>query len=475
MKFIHTPLAVAAASLLVACGSSGGGSTTTPPDGNNTFATAQAVTVGSTTSGAIASSTDDDWYKFTTTGAGTITVTLAGLSADADLALYDAGQVSLGASHNTGTAADTVTWVAPGAGTFYAHVIPMATTTPYTLAVAFTPTVVGDGNDTFATAQAISVGTTVNAAISSATDDDWYKFTTTGAGTISVSLTGLSADANLALVDAAQAVLVGSANAGVAADGVTWAAGAAATFWLHIIPVAAATPYTLAVAFTPAVVGDGNDTFATAQAISVGAANAGAIASPTDDDWYKFTIMGPGTITVTLSGLTADANLALYDSSQVLLGSSALAGTAIDTVSYTTTAAGIFYALVVPLATPTPYVLTVTFTPSTAPDGNDTFATAQLIALPSTTMGVISGPADFDWYKFTTPAAGTVTVTLAGLSADADLELYGASGFSLASSNMAGTAVDTVTYTATISVTYYVLVKPVGPVAYYTLTTAFTP
>ena len=109
-------------------------------DGNDTFATAQLVSVGSSTAGVISSLSDPDWYKFTTTGAGTITVTLSGLSADADLQLYGELQSLLRAeSLNAGTVNEIVTSTAAGPINYHVLVVPLASATPYMLTVSFAP------------------------------------------------------------------------------------------------------------------------------------------------------------------------------------------------------------------------------------------------------------------------------------------------------------------------------------------------
>ena len=365
MKTGTSSFTVLAAALLAACGgsSSSGGSGT---DGNDSFAAAQAVAVGSSTTSVISSSTDHDWYKFTTTGAGDVAVAITGLSADANLALLDSTQVVLAGSSNAGTAPDAVTYTAAEAGTFYVHVIPQAAAASYSMAVNFTPATVGDGNDTFATAQTVAAGSSTTGVISSMADADWYKFTTTGAGDVTVALTGLSGDANLALYDAAQAVLVGQQQRWNGSETVAYTAAGAGTFYVQVIPQAAGASYSMAVNFTPATVGDGNDTFATAQEVAFGSTTAGVISSMADADWYKVTTAGPGNITATLSGLTGDADLELYGAGvNYMVSGSYQAGTAIDTVTYNYIGATAFTfrVKVVPLASVTPYTLTVTFTP----------------------------------------------------------------------------------------------------------------
>jgi len=334
----------------------------------------------------------------------------------------------------------------------------------------------GDGNDSFAAAQPVAIGASTAGVISALTDNDWYKFTTTGPGEVTVALTGLSADADLSLYDSVETWLTGSAAPGVANETVTYLAAGAETFHVLVSPAAPTANYTITVTFVSSGGGDGNDTFAAAQTVAVGSSTSGISSSPSDDDWYKFTTTGAGKVTVVLSGLSADANLALYDSTQVLLASSSLTGTTSDLVTYTAAGAGTFYALVIPLATAASYTVTVIFEPTGFTDGNDTFATAETIAVNTTTVGLISSLSDPDWYRIPTAGAGTLTVTLSGLIGDADLELYGSlAHLFVDGSYFAGTRIDTVTYTAAVAADYHVLVIPLGAVTPYSLEVTFTP
>jgi hypothetical protein len=141
-------------------------------------------------------------------------------------------------------------------------------------------------------------------------------------------------------------------------------ATATGTYYVHVIPVVAGATYTITASFVSGVVVDGNDTFATAQAVSVGSSFVAIIASATDEDWYKFTTAGPGTITVTLSGLSADADLELYGNvAAVMVDFSYMGGTMPDTVSYTATGPVTYHVRVVPRGAVTPYTLTIGLTP----------------------------------------------------------------------------------------------------------------
>ena len=78
---------------------------------------------------------------------------------------------------------------------------------------------------------------------------------------------------------------------------------------------------------------------------------------------------------------------------------------------------------------------------------------AATIPFNTNIYGLINPTGDADYYKFVITNGGTITVTLTGLPADYDLRLY-RNNSNVASSSNAGTANETINYTATAN-TYY--------------------
>jgi hypothetical protein len=363
MSSIPASLLMPIAALLAACGggpSAGGG---TIVDGNDTFATAQPVATDATTPGTISSPSDDDWYRFSTPGPGTVTVTLDALTADADLALHDPTQALVTASNSPGTSAETLTWTTSVGESLRVHVIPVTAPADYDLTVSFTPTPATDGNDTFATATAVAMGSVTTGSIGSATDEDWFAFWTPAAGTVFAKLSGLSGDADLELVDVAQVVLAAGASPGTSEEIVSQRVGAAGTFYAHVVPRGAGAAYTLTTGFVMDGAVDSNGTFDAAWHLPVGTMIS-ELSSPSDEDWFRFTTTGAGTVTFTLDGLMADADLELYaEVSSLLVDASYSAGTAVETVTCTAATPLTYHVRVVALASITPYRLRAVFAP----------------------------------------------------------------------------------------------------------------
>jgi hypothetical protein len=73
--------------------------------------------------GTIAPRNDNDYYRFTITASGTITVSLTTLPANYQLALLNAAGTQIGISQNNGTANETIN-ATVAAGDYYARVFP---------------------------------------------------------------------------------------------------------------------------------------------------------------------------------------------------------------------------------------------------------------------------------------------------------------------------------------------------------------
>lgn len=73
----------------------------------------------------------------------------------------------------------------------------------------------------------------------------------------------------------------------------------------------------------------------------------GKISTGTDADWFKFTTNSGGSIQLSLSNLPADYDLYFYDENGNQLGRSWNGGTSSESISYSASAAGTFYAKVI--------------------------------------------------------------------------------------------------------------------------------
>ncbi|MFZ6010230.1 MAG: T9SS type A sorting domain-containing protein, partial [Bacteroidota bacterium] len=88
---------------------------------NDSFANAVAIPFNTNITGLINPVNDQDYYRFTITTGGTITITLQTLPGDYDIILYNGSQTQVGISENGGTSNETINYTA-AAGTYYVRI-----------------------------------------------------------------------------------------------------------------------------------------------------------------------------------------------------------------------------------------------------------------------------------------------------------------------------------------------------------------
>ncbi|MGO1078287.1 pre-peptidase C-terminal domain-containing protein [Inquilinus sp. CA228] len=228
-----------------------------------------------------------------------------------------------------------------------------------------------------------------------------------------------------------------------------------------------------------------DDTVATATPLgTVGTsplAAEGRVSNSDQTDVFSFTTDGWTTLSIDLTGMTADADLELRDSEGGTLGSAAAGGSDDEHIA-TVVKAGTYYLVVTSYGDDTPYRLSVSGTVAEEPPP-DSAGSSQSDArdLGDVTGGSAEasdwvGPADAsDYYAFKISERQAVTISLDGMSADADVNLEGADGSNLLSGT--NTDTDAEALTATLDPgTYYLSVYPAGSEATeYRMTVAGAP
>jgi Bacterial pre-peptidase C-terminal domain/Secretion system C-terminal sorting domain len=211
-----------------------------------------------------------------------------------------------------------------------------------------------EANNTQANAGTIAVGTTYNALIANATDQDYYKFTISGSSNVTVSLTTLPFDYELQLLNSAGTVLGSSTAGGTTSETITSNGLAAGTYTVRVFgynsAFSATSCYTLRVTAVSgcANIPEPNESLAAASLISVNTAISSQIASSTDVDWYRFTnSAAQPNINILLSNLPGDYDVYLYNTAGTLLGSSTAGGTTSESIVFNTSTVGTYYVRVI--------------------------------------------------------------------------------------------------------------------------------
>ena len=223
-------------------------------------------------------------------------------------------------------------------------------TVPSGCGTAFEP------NETLATAAAISSGVANSAAITTTTDNDYFKIVTTVTSNIVYSLAGPSGvDYDMTIYNSS-GTSIGSGTGSTASETVTLNNQAAGTYYIRVYGyngANSATCYTITATTTAAPAScagtydvSTNGTAAGAATIPFNTDIKGLISPSADNDYYKFVITTGGTATITLTTLPADYDLVLYSSNGTTqLAISQNGSTTSETISRTYTA-GTYYARV---------------------------------------------------------------------------------------------------------------------------------
>ncbi|TCJ17857.1 T9SS type A sorting domain-containing protein [Flaviaesturariibacter flavus] len=345
------------------------------------------------------------WTTAASAATGT-SVTISGLTAST---AYN-WQVSTNCSASSSAFASgsfTTTAASPGCGTNY------------------------EPNESLAAAAAVATNTALSAAITTTTDQDWFKVTLSATSNFNISLTGLAGDYDLVLYNSAGTQLAISENGGTTSESITTASSAAGTYYVKVFGyngANSATCYSLNIGATAVAVptcpgtydNSTNGTTTGAAQIPFNTDIKGTISSTTDVDYYKFVITTGGTITITLGTLPGDYDLKLFNSAGTQVGISQNGGTTGETISYTA-AAGTYYAQVYGYNganSATCYTLKVAL------------GTATRQMDPSLVQGAVKLQA------YPNPATTTLNINASGLTGRGQLRLIDASGRPVAQHSM---------------------------------------
>ncbi len=206
-----------------------------------------------------------------------------------------------------------------------------------------------------------------------------------------------------------------------------------------------------------------NNTQATAGTISAGTSYKALIATSTDQDYYKFTVVANTNITVAVTTLPFDYDVQLLNAAGTVVGSSSAGGTTSENIVYNVGAASGTYTVRVfgyngAFSASSCYTLLVTTATacSNTPEPNETLAAASTISVNTDVFSQIGSATDVDWYKFTNTAAQpNMKLTLSGMPGDYDLYLYNSAGTQIGSSTAGGTTAEAIVLNGGAAGTYY--------------------
>ncbi|WP_201275496.1 PPC domain-containing protein, partial [Dolichospermum planctonicum] len=253
-------------------------------------------------------------------------------------------------------------------------------------------------------ATARNVGTLTGAQsfsdwVGSADTNDYYKFNVGTQSNFSLSLTGLSADADVQLLNSSGGVISSSTAGGNTSESITRQLSAG-TYYARVYRYSGDTNYSLSLNATATPV---DNTLATARNVGTltGAQSfSDWVGSADTNDYYKFNVGTPSNFSLSLTGLSADANVQLLNSSGTAISSSAASGTTSESI-ISQLSAGTYYVRVYRYSGDTNYSLSLNAT--TVDNAGNTLATARAVGALTATQSFSDwvGSADTDdYYSF---------------------------------------------------------------------------
>jgi hypothetical protein len=338
----------------------------------NTLATARAVgtlTATQSFSDWVGSVDTNDYYSFNVGTQSNFSLSLTGLSADADVQLLNSSGGVIAISQNGGTTSESITSLL-SAGTYYARVYPYSGDTTYGLSLNATAVApVDNAGNTLATARAVGTLTATQSFsdwVGSVDLDDYYSFNVGTQSNLTLSLTGLSADADVQLLNSSGTVITTSAAGGSSSESITRQLSAG-TYYARVYRYSGDTNYSLslnATAVAPVPIDNAGNTLDTARIVGTLTATQSFsdwVGSADIDDYYSFNVTTLSNVNLNLTGLSADVDLYLLNSSGTVISSSEAGGTTSESITRQLSA-GTYYARVNRYSDDTTYSLSLNAT-----------------------------------------------------------------------------------------------------------------
>jgi hypothetical protein len=323
----------------------------------NTLNTARSISISSPGNLVdwVGDSDKNDFYRFNVTSRGTVGLTLSSFFGDADLRLIqdrnnngaiEAGEI-LASSSLGGTQVDRISRTLD-VGTYFIAVDRYRGDTPYHLQTQFQP--VDGAGDTLAGARGISVGPTAVSftdQIGGGDSNDYYRFTLNNTSDFRLRMTGMTADANVQLLNSSGAAIALSTSPGRANESIISHLNAG-TYYVRVHPYGGEkTNYTLSLSAEPDEAGN---TLSAARAIGIGptAVNfTDQIGGSDSNDYYRFTLNNLSDFRLSMTGMSADADVQLLNASGVSIAQSVAGGNMNESINSQLTA-GTYYVRVYP-------------------------------------------------------------------------------------------------------------------------------
>ncbi len=303
-------------------------------------------------------------------------------------------------------------------------------------------------------------------SIGGADTDDYFRFRLRGRSSVDLKLSGLTANADVQILNRLGNVVATSANVGARDENINRTFITTGDFFVRVFPrnSQVQTNYTLSMSVNPDNAGN---SLAQARPIELGPNFVrfnDYVGTSDRNDYYKFTLSERSSIDLSLINLVDNANVTILNRLGSVVGISGKSGTADEAINRTFNK-GIYY---IRVFTPnaqarTTYSLRVAANPDLAGDTQTQARQIELGAEPATYNDFVGKSDRNDFYSFTiNPGEGkVVNLGLDGMTSNASLELRDGDGRRLQLSNNPGKQAEFISEILEGG-TYYVRVFSVG-------------
>ncbi len=429
----------------------------------------------------------NDYYRFNLDRKSDFELALMDLSADAEVQLLDnSGRIiesSTGPSNSDETIVRSL-----DAGRYYVRVYRYSGSTDYTLNLSATEPradIAGDSLDTAFNIGKLGAERTFQDFIGIDDANDYYRFSLDKASDFALTLTDLSADAEVQLLDNRGQLIDSSTGPASSTETITRQLSAG-RYYVRVYPYSdSATEYTLNLSALEVKPDQAGNSFRAALNLgnlrndrtiqeSVGPADT--------KDYYRINVTEPRRLDLSLTGLSASANLHLLDSSGNTIQSSRQSYSEPESISKSLVP-GIYYVLVDVnpyFSIRTRYTLSLSSSRlSLADEAGNTLDTARNVGVLEDNLAfedLLSERDTDDYYRFKLNKRQAFDLNLTGLEADVDVRLLNSHGEVIEQSRSWSTNPESIS-TLLDAGTYYVrlnlhtnMFSPDNPLTTYQLT-----
>lgn len=407
------------------------------PDDNETIATASLRSDSFMESNFVGSFDPEDFYSFTVSSSGIVTVSLTGMTSDLDIRIYSADGRLIDASESRAEGGRSSSFYASEGSEYFVRVTPAeGAFSDYTVSVSIEDfTLVGDGGiqgNTDSDAR-LALGAEVESDIETAGEKDWFQIEVSEGEEILISAVGLGEDA-VATLD----IVLRDEDGDFVAqaldqdgNGARVLLSTAGSYWVEVRSFAGDTgDYSIRATLPGAEVVSGESLdiaggLDSASVLSINADVIGQVDNGTDSDWYQLDVAENDSITVsvlgseTADGTLSDPILILRDEEGVLV--SEVTASAGQNVELTVETAGTYWIDVRSGAgvSGTYTLRTVSNNSEGELDVPGSVTTSRTLSDGDVFSASLESSTDKDWFRLDVEADQVLNITVAGAESGA--------------------------------------------------------